>query len=119
MTKASGVHTPDAHRVPSTDQLDRLRAQTPMYDAVIEEVDGRRISHTMDPRNGVPVRNALASVTVVSPRCMDADAYATALTVLGEGAGRTLAQRLGLDALFVVRDGDALRASGTGVFDDA
>ncbi|BCJ78073.1 2-amino-3-ketobutyrate CoA ligase [Catellatospora sp. IY07-71] len=43
MTKASGVHTPDAHRVPSTDQLDRLRAQTPMYDAVIEEVDGRRI----------------------------------------------------------------------------
>ena len=83
------------------------------------EVDGRRISHTMDPRNGVPVRNALASVTVVSPRCMDADAYATALMVLGEGAGRTLAQRLGLDALFVVRDGDALRASGTGVFDDA
>ncbi|MEV4411448.1 pyridoxal phosphate-dependent aminotransferase family protein [Catellatospora sp. NPDC049609] len=43
MTQASGVHTPDAHRVPSTDQLDRLRAVTPMYDAVIDEVDGRRI----------------------------------------------------------------------------
>lgn len=42
MTKGS-AHMPDAHRVPSTDQLDRLRAQTPMYDAVIEEVDGRRI----------------------------------------------------------------------------
>ncbi|GHJ45196.1 8-amino-7-oxononanoate synthase/2-amino-3-ketobutyrate coenzyme A ligase [Catellatospora sp. TT07R-123] len=40
---SSGVHIPDAHRVPSTDQLDRLRAGTRMYDAVIEEVDGRRI----------------------------------------------------------------------------
>ncbi|MDI1463840.1 pyridoxal phosphate-dependent aminotransferase family protein [Catellatospora sp. KI3] len=40
---ASGVHTPDAHRVPSTDQLDRLRAGTRMYDAVIDEIDGRRI----------------------------------------------------------------------------
>ncbi|WP_230687021.1 aminotransferase class I/II-fold pyridoxal phosphate-dependent enzyme [Catellatospora vulcania] len=36
-------HLPDAHKIPSTDQLDRLREQTPMYDAVIEEVDGRRI----------------------------------------------------------------------------
>ncbi len=83
------------------------------------EVDGRRISHTMDPRCGAPLRGALASVTVVAPRCMDADAYATALMVLGEGAGRELAHRLGLDVLFVVRDGDALRASGTGSFDDA
>ncbi|MEU8007708.1 pyridoxal phosphate-dependent aminotransferase family protein [Catellatospora sp. NPDC049111] len=42
MTKAS-PHLPDAHKVPSVDQLDRLRAVTPMYDAVIDEVDGRRI----------------------------------------------------------------------------
>lgn len=42
MTKVS-PHMPDAHQVPSVDQLDRLRAQTPMYDAVIDEVDGRRI----------------------------------------------------------------------------
>jgi 8-amino-7-oxononanoate synthase len=42
VTKAS-PHLPDAHKVPSVDQLDRLRAVTPMYDAVIDEVDGRRI----------------------------------------------------------------------------
>lgn len=55
-------------------------------------------------------------MTVVAPCCMDADAYATALMVLGEGAGRELAQRLGLDALFIARDGDRFRASGTGSF---
>jgi thiamine biosynthesis lipoprotein len=80
------------------------------------EVDGNRISHTMDPRSGAPQRNTPASVTVVAHCCMDADAYATALMVLGEGAGRELAQRLGLDALFIARDGDRFRASGTGSF---
>ncbi|MCW5657746.1 MAG: FAD:protein FMN transferase [Burkholderiaceae bacterium] len=83
------------------------------------ELDGHRISHTMDPRCGAALRGAPASVTVVAPCCMDADAYATALMVLGEGAGRELAQRLGLDALIVSRDGDRFRASGTGSFGDA
>lgn len=79
-------------------------------------VDGERISHTVDPRTGAPLRNALVSVTVVAPSCTDADAYATAMTVLGESRGRALAQRIGLDALFVARDGEQLRATGTGVF---
>jgi thiamine biosynthesis lipoprotein len=83
------------------------------------EVDGRRISHTMDPRCGAPLCSALASVTVIAPCCIDADAYATALMVLGEGPGRELAQRLGLDALFVAREGDRFRASGTGSFGEA
>jgi thiamine biosynthesis lipoprotein len=71
----------------------------------------------MDPRTGTrPAAQHAASVTVIAPCCADADAYATALMVLGEGAGRELAQRLGLDALFIARDGDRFRASGTGSF---
>lgn len=81
-------------------------------------VDGERISHTMDPRTGAPLRGAPASVTVVSACCMDADAYATALMVLGEEAGREQARRLGLDALFVARAGEAFRTVGTGFFAD-
>ncbi|HET8748282.1 MAG TPA: FAD:protein FMN transferase [Ramlibacter sp.] len=83
------------------------------------KVAGQRVSHTMDPRTGAPLRSALASVTVVARRCMDADAYATALMVLGEEAGRAHAQRAGLDALFVVREGERWRASGTGCFAEA
>jgi thiamine biosynthesis lipoprotein len=77
---------------------------------------GERVSHTMDPRAGQPLRGGLASVTVVSPVCADADAYATALMVMGEEAGHEHARRLGLDALFVARVGDGFRATGTGFF---
>ncbi|MBO7882281.1 FAD:protein FMN transferase [Burkholderia pseudomallei] len=80
---------------------------------------GERLSHTMDPRAGAPLRGGIASVTVVVPTCTDADAYATALMVLGAQAGRAHAERHGLDALFVVRDGDALRTIGCGAFADA
>ena len=81
-------------------------------------VDGERVSHTMDPRTGAPLRHALASVTVVTACCTDADAYATALMVLGPHEGPTLARSLGLDALFVARDGDGFRSTGTGSFSD-
>ncbi|WER44655.1 FAD:protein FMN transferase [Cupriavidus sp. WKF15] len=80
------------------------------------DIDGARVSHTMDPRTGAPLCSSVASVTVIASTCADADAYATALLVLGAQAGRDYAQRRRLDALFVVRDGDALRATGTGCF---
>jgi FAD:protein FMN transferase len=83
------------------------------------EIDGKRVSHTIDPRTGHPLQGALASVTVISPACADADAYATALMVLGEQAGHEQAGRLGLDALFVSRVGDGCRVTGTGVFGGA
>lgn len=81
--------------------------------------DGRVISHTIDPRHGEPVRHALASVTVVHPRAILADAYATALMVLGPEEGFVLAERLGLPALFIERVGqsEALRERATPAFD--
>ncbi|MBY0239012.1 MAG: FAD:protein FMN transferase [Burkholderiaceae bacterium] len=68
--------------------------------------DGRRYAHTIDPRTAMPVCNALASVTVVHPQCMAADAWSTALTVLGPEQGLALAERQGLAARFVLRSGD-------------
>ncbi len=79
--------------------------------------DGERISHTMDPRTGAPLRTALASVTVIAPVCADADAYATAMMVLGPQAGADLARQLSLDALFVTREDTGLRKTGTGCFE--
>jgi thiamine biosynthesis lipoprotein len=67
--------------------------------------DGQRYSHTIDPRDGRPIRHGLASVTVIHAECMQADAWSTALGVLGPQAGPTLADRLGLAARFVVRNG--------------
>jgi thiamine biosynthesis lipoprotein len=80
------------------------------------DIGAERISHTMDPRKGEPVPNGVASVTVVASDCTRADAFATALMVLGTDAGLVCAKRNRLDVLFAVRDGDALRTSGTGCF---
>ena len=45
-------------------------------------VDGRRYSHILNPRTGMPVEG-IASCTVIAPTCMQSDAWATALFVLG------------------------------------
>lgn len=78
------------------------------------EVQGRRLSHTMDPRRGAPLIASPASVTVVARTCAEADAWATALMVLGLDKGAKLARQSGLDALFLLRDDDA-SARGVGV----
>jgi thiamine biosynthesis lipoprotein len=63
----------------------------------------------MDPRSGQPLSNAVAAVTVLMPTCVLADAWATALLVLGEQDGVVLARANGIDAMFVLREDDRLR----------
>lgn len=70
------------------------------------EQGGSRISHTIDPRTGRPIRHPLASVTVLHPEAMYADAYATALNVLGPEEGLALARELDLAAYFIIRARD-------------
>jgi thiamine biosynthesis lipoprotein len=70
------------------------------------ETDGRRYSHTVDPRSGRPVTHELASVTVAHPSTMQADALATALMVLGQDAGYRFAEEHKLAAFFIVKDED-------------
>ena len=66
-------------------------------------VQGKRYSHTIDPRTGSPVTHALASVTVLHESALWADAYATAINVLGPEEGWRLAQSLELPILLIVR----------------
>ncbi|MGZ8338182.1 MAG: FAD:protein FMN transferase [Telluria sp.] len=73
------------------------------------DIAGKRYSHTMDPALQQPAANRLAGVTVLAPTCMVADAWATALLVLGEQDGVRLASERGMDVLFTVRDGAGLR----------
>jgi thiamine biosynthesis lipoprotein len=74
----------------------------------------RRVSHTLDPRAGRPIDNGAASVTVLAPTCMAADAWSTALAVLGPQAGIALADGHGLAARFLLRtDASAALAEAT------
>jgi thiamine biosynthesis lipoprotein len=84
------------------------------------EVGGTRLSHTMDRLRGGPVDNAIASVSVVASSCMEADAWSTALMVLGPTDGRALAEKYRFDALLVEQSDGALRQIGIGrVFETA
>lgn len=101
---------------------DRAMATSGDYRNYVE-LRGKRLSHLIDPRTGRPVDHALASVTVLHESCARADAYATALMVLGPNEGMALAERLGLAVFMLVRDGTEFRelssASFTAYLEDA
>jgi len=78
--------------------------------------DGKRYSHTIDPRTLRPVSHRLASVTVIAPTCMRADALSTALMVLGPEAGMALAEREGLAVYMLLRDGEGFEARHSRAF---
>ncbi|EGD58897.1 ApbE family lipoprotein [Novosphingobium nitrogenifigens DSM 19370] len=59
--------------------------------------------HTIDPSTGRPLPSRIASVSVLHDNAMLADAWATALTVLGPDRGLVLADRKGIAARFVER----------------
>lgn len=77
---------------------------------------GRRWSHTIDPRTGEPVGHGLASVSVLHAQCMQADALATVLTVLGPVAGPAFAEAQDIAALFFERHATGLQMHASPAF---
>ena len=65
----------------------------------------RYYSHMIDARSGYPVQTQLAAVTVYHQQAAQADGLATMLQVMGNEAGFSLAEKRGIAALFVMRDG--------------
>ncbi len=63
--------------------------------------NGVNYSHVLNPMTGVPVNNRLVSVSVTHPSCARADAYATALLILGTGRGKIVAEKLQLKVFWV------------------
>lgn len=68
------------------------------------EQDGKRYSHTLDPVTGYPIEHTLASVTVIAPTSAEADAWATALNVLGPEKGMQLANNENLAVYMIVKE---------------
>jgi thiamine biosynthesis lipoprotein len=94
-------------------ELDGLGVSTSGDYRDFRDVAGRRISHTIDPRTAAPVTHGLASVTVLHPSAAAADAWATALMVLGPEEGMALARRRDLAALFLARKPDGSLVEST------
>lgn len=79
----------------------------------ISEIEGETFSHTIDPRTGRPVAHNLTSVTVVAQDAAHADAYATAILVLGPEHGLAWANQHDLAAMLLVRQADGSLAEHT------
>ena len=80
------------------------------------ERDGIRYSHTINPKTGKPITHNLASVTVLIDSCAEADAWATAFSVLGPEQSVELAEKLDLAMYMLVRQNDQFVASSSRLF---
>lgn len=70
------------------------------------EVEGKRYSHIIDPATGRPILHQTVSTTVLADDAMTADAWATAMLVLGRERGLKIADEQGLAVMFIERDPD-------------
>lgn len=68
-------------------------------------IDGKKYSHTINPKTGYPVQQDILSASVYAPTCMEADAYATAFMVLGtESAKRIVVENPHIEACFIYQN---------------
>jgi thiamine biosynthesis lipoprotein len=71
------------------------------------ELEGQKFSHTINPATGRPVRHGLLSATVIAKDCMTADAYATALMVMGTDNAIALQEREKDFEIFLIYNDEA------------
>ena len=70
-------------------------------------MEGKRISHTIDPRTGSPIAHNLASVSVIANTCLLADGMATSVMVLGPEEGLEWLENMdAAEGLLITREAD-------------
>ncbi len=74
------------------------------------EKDGNIVAHTIDPRTGFNANNNVLSASVFASECITADAYATAIMVMGLEASKALLTKNNIDAIIIYSDGDEIGA---------
>ncbi|MGZ8192914.1 MAG: FAD:protein FMN transferase [Methylobacter sp.] len=77
------------------------------------DLNGKRYSHILNARTGLPVNHETVSVTVLHVDPTQADAWSTALLCLGRKAGIEAADTAGIAALFIEQQGDAFNEYGS------
>lgn len=104
-----GIEAPDASRRGVVQRVLKLSDQSVATSGDYRNfrvIDKIRVDHVIDPRTGKSADNTVVSVSVVHGQAMLADAYATALMVLGERDGLRMAERLNLAVLVITKTSD-------------
>ncbi|MEM8844716.1 MAG: FAD:protein FMN transferase [Pseudomonadota bacterium] len=75
------------------------------------EHEGKQYSHIIDPRSGKPIEHSLTTVTVIHKSAAIADAWATALLVLGPNRALEIAEQLELAIFMITREGIGVKST--------
>jgi FAD:protein FMN transferase len=87
---------------------DKSIATSGNYRKYIEQ-DGQKHGHSLNPVTGYPAINNLLSVTVITEKCIFADAYATAFMVLGLEKSIAITEKLpDIEAYFIYEDDNGI-----------
>ncbi|MBR5102092.1 MAG: FAD:protein FMN transferase [Muribaculaceae bacterium] len=88
--------------VDQTDKVEHMQAMTLVMDKggvatsgnyrKFKIVDGKKVSHIVNPKTGQPEQSSLLSATIVAANCMTADAWATACMAMGTDRAKSLMQ---------------------------
>ncbi|MDP7036874.1 MAG: FAD:protein FMN transferase [Candidatus Marinimicrobia bacterium] len=70
------------------------------------EKNSKMYSHIIDPVTGHPAQSSIASATVIAPYCTEADAWATALLVLGKDGIKMIEELKDFEAILFIRKGE-------------
>lgn len=70
------------------------------------EMQGKRLSHIIDPATGRPIDHKLVSATVIAPTALEADGWDTGLMVLGTEKAKALALQEGLAVYLITKSGE-------------
>lgn len=73
------------------------------------ELDGKRISHVIDPTTGAPIQHKLVSVTVIAPTALEADGWDTGLMVLGPEKAQQVVREQNLAVYMIIKDGEGFK----------
>ena len=118
--RVSGAPPGETHWTVQLEDPQKLgrRVRIPLRDAALStsgnyenffEVNGRRYSHILNPRTGLPVEG-IAACTVIAPTCAESDLWATALFVHGvERSLHEFGQRLAIRFTTITNAGFAVR----------
>ena len=106
-----GIADPNTKQSPFSylDISDMAVATSGSYEKFVS-INGKRYSHTIDPKTGFPV-SGIKSVTIICTSAELADALATPVTVMGIHAGLDLINQMKDIACIIIDDNDKLYTS--------
>ncbi len=80
------------------------------------ELDGKRLSHIIDPATGRPITHKLVSATVIAPTALEADGWDTGLMVLGTEKALALAEKEHLAVYLITKEPTGFKVTMTPQF---